>query len=262
MESSCLTIAGFDPSGGAGVQLDLRVFNSLGLRGMSVVSAITAQNDFGVQDVFSVDERVFQAQLESVLDSSHLKGIKIGLLTKELVPVLAKILEEFKSKNPYVPIVLDPILTSSSGFCFIDAYEIMTLFPIVDLVTPNSIEAGLINGQEISTIEELRDVARRLVEVHGARAALVKGGHLSKGSPDAFFSKGIAQDFVTRHQSLPYGVRGTGCFLSSAIVGHLAKGQEMHEAIWKSKQMIEAGLANTKVFDSAKRGVFTQIAKT
>lgn len=262
MENSCLTIGGSDPSGGAGIQLDLRVFDSLGLRGMSVISALTAQNDLGVHDVFFVEGRAFQAQLESVSGCSHLKGIKIGVLSQELIPILKKILEEFKSKNPHIPIVFDPILQSTSGFSFIDPFEIMTLFPLVDLVTPNSLEAGIILGNEISTLEELRDGAKRLVEVHGARAALIKGGHLFDGSPDVFYSAGVALDFVTKYQSILFGVRGTGCFLSSAILGHLAKEHEMDDAVRKSKGMIEIGLANAKVFDSAERAVFTRIEGT
>jgi len=213
MRPSALTIAGFDPSGGAGLQADLRVFASLGVVGWSATTAITIQNTQGVHGVHPVDPSILRAQLDAVFgDARDLGAVKIGMLGGAAqARVVADALRKWKPRN----IVLDPVLASSDGVPLLDDPAALDeLIPLCDLVTPN------------------------LNEPVKGRVVLLKGGHGSGDeSIDVLLVDGVAvRDF--RAPRLNASLHGTGCRLSSAIAAHLALGAPLETAIERAKELV------------------------
>jgi thiamine-phosphate diphosphorylase len=219
MRPAALTIAGFDPSGGAGVQADLRVFNAVGVAGWSVATAITIQNTAGVHGVHLIDVDTLHKQLEAVFsDARGLGAVKIGMLGGAAqVRVVADALRTWKPRN----VVLDPVLASTGGVPLLDDPSALDeLIPLCDLVTPNAHE----------------HVA--------ARTLLRKGGHAPGDPDDELYVDGrlVRTYRGTRVETLH--THGTGCALSAAIAAHLALGTPLQEAIARAKEMVTAGLRN------------------
>jgi len=217
LQTSALTIAGFDPSGGAGLQADLRVFESLGVVGWSVTTAITIQNTKGVHGVHPVDPSILREQLEAVFsDARNLGAVKIGMLGGAAqVRVVAEALRKWKPKN----VVLDPVLASSGGVPLLDDPSALDeLIPLCDLVTPNAHEPA------------------------GGRSVLLKGGHfVGATAVDSLYVDGeIVRTF--RAPRLRAEMHGTGCLLSSAIAAHLALGASLFDAIENGKALVTAAL--------------------
>jgi len=218
MRPSALTIAGFDPSGGAGLQADLRVFASLGVAGWSVTTAITIQNTRGVHAVHPVDPSILRAQLDAVFsDARDLGAVKIGMLGGAAqARVVADALRRWRPRN----VVLDPVLASSGGVPLLDDPAALDdLIPLCDLVTPN------------------------LNEPVKGRVVLLKGGHGSGDeSIDVLIVDGVAvREF--RAPRLNASLHGTGCRLSSAIAAHLALGAPLGTAIERAKELVTRELA-------------------
>ncbi|HKS21365.1 MAG TPA: thiamine phosphate synthase [Thermoanaerobaculia bacterium] len=217
MRPAALTIAGFDPSGGAGVQADLRVFHALGVTGWSAATAITIQNTQGVHGVHLIDAETLHKQLEAVFsDARTLGAVKIGMLGGAAqVRAVADALRTWKPRN----VVLDPVLASSGGVPLLDdPASLDELIPLCDLVTPN------------------------LHEPVKGRAVLVKGGHgVGEHSVDVLYVDGKAvREF--RAPRVAAELHGTGCRLSSAIAAHLALGAPLEMAIERAKELISADL--------------------
>lgn len=219
---SALTIAGSDPSGGAGIQQDLRVFQALGVAGLSAITAITVQNSQGVRSVHPVSADVLAAQIEAVMeDARHLRGIKIGMLGGEAqVFAVADILRRSRPTN----VILDPVLASSGGVRLLDsagqAAVLRELLPLCDLVTPNLQEAAELTGADpISDYAGIRKAGRHFLAL-GAHAVLIKGGHLPGAPTDYLFLPGSdkPQEFVGCRIDTE-DTHGTGCLFSSAITG-------------------------------------------
>jgi len=234
-----LTIAGSDPYGGAGIQVDAKTIHALDTYAFSVPTALTAQNSTGVKALFPVSAEALRAQLEALCEDVKIDAVKIGMLANaELVSVVAQVIRKYRLKN----IVLDTVLVSSSGKALLEkeAIEVMIreLFPRVDLITPNIPEVNtLLNCDSYSGLEaEVEKVSASLFSL-GARAVLLKGGHgpdprettdylvCGTGKMTAFSSKRI----VTTH------THGTGCVLSSSIASGLAKGSSLEESVGKAK---------------------------
>ena len=243
-----LTIAGSDPSGGAGIQADLKTMEAHGVYGMSVITALTAQNTMGVTGKYPVPADFVEAQLNSVYEDIFPEAVKIGMLPDiEVMRVVKNILLAKGQKN----IVLDPVLSSTSGTSLSaeDSKEYLKneLFPVCSLITPNVPEAEKLTGMKICSEKNVETAAKKLGERYGC-SVLIKGGHLTSNdgySKDCLYNRGNFEWFSTRRIDNP-NTHGTGCTLSSAIACNLALGYELTEAVKRAKayltKCIEKGL--------------------
>ena len=238
-----LTIAGSDSSGGAGIQADLKTMSALGVYGMSVITAVTAQNTTGVQDVMDVSTEIVEAQIRAVFDDIEVDAVKIGMLSNSsTIAVIQRLLVEYKAKN----IVLDPVMVSKSGYFLLkqEATEaIKDIVKISDIVTPNIPEAEVLAGFKIESRENMEKAAFKIKQL-GAKSVLVKGGHRSNDADDILLFhhsisnlKGIRINTKNTH--------GTGCTLSSAVASHLAKGCSIYESVILSKEYITKAIENS-----------------
>jgi len=241
-----LTVAGSDSGGGAGIQADLKTFAALGVFGMSVLTAITAQNTLGVQDVQMLDADFVGKQLDSVLSDFGADAVKTGMLgTKDIIEVVASKFKKYDAKN----IVVDPVMVSTSGHALLlpDAIETYKskLLPLATVITPNMKEAELLVGFEVATVEDMKRAARELLKF-GAKWVLIKGGDKHGEREDAATSADVLFDgrtmSVIRAPRVldTKNVHGTGCTLASAIAAILAsdKNQDVYEAVCKAKVFI------------------------
>ena len=227
-----LTIAGSDPSGGAGLQADLKTFHQFGVYGQAAVTLITVQNTLGVTQVQLLDEALVLAQVDAVLSDIRPHAIKTGALgSSSLIQALAQ-----QARTWNIPLVIDPVLFSKNG-TRLSAASPQPLFPFAALVTPNLAEAAELSGRPIHTIQDMRDAARALAD-QGARSVLVKGGHL-KGelSVDLLFHEGTFTEFPAARVHTPH-THGTGCTYSAAITALLACGMDLLCATARAKAYI------------------------
>jgi len=247
-----LTIAGSDSGGGAGVQADLKVITALGGYGMSVITAITAQNTLGVTAIQDIDLAVIEAQIDAVLNDIGADSVKIGMLASpEIVQVVAASLR----KHGITRIILDPVLRATSGASLggDDTAQAMMkeLFPIASLVTPNLEEASLLLGRDITQVADFQSAAEELLAL-GPQAVLIKGGHLDSTHnqlTDYLMWRSIEDDLeiiqVKEFKHLRVNTEnthGTGCSLSAAIATYLADGHDLPHAVGKAITFVEAGL--------------------
>ncbi|QWD15244.1 bifunctional hydroxymethylpyrimidine kinase/phosphomethylpyrimidine kinase [Polynucleobacter paneuropaeus] len=247
-----LTIAGSDSGGGAGVQADLKVITALGGYGMSVITAITAQNTLGVTAIQDVDLAVIEAQIDAVLNDIGADSIKIGMLASpEIVQVVANSLR----KHDITRIILDPVLRATSGASLggDDTAQAMMkeLFPMASLVTPNLEEASLLLGRDISHVDDFKSAAEKLLAL-GPQAVLIKGGHLDSAHTqltDYLMWRSIEDDLEIiqvkefKHPRVnTENTHGTGCSLSAAIATYFADGHDLPHAVGKAIAYVEAGL--------------------
>lgn len=239
-----LTIAGSDSSGGAGIQADLKTFSAHGVFGMSVITAVTAQNTQGVFAVQDIDPEVILKQIEAVYDDIQVDGVKIGMVSQiPTIEVIAEQLKRYSAKN----IVVDPVMVSKSGYHLLnpDAEKILIekLLPLADLVTPNLPEAEVITQRSIRTLEEMEEAAQMIVEM-GAKNVLLKGGHLEDSSTDILFD-GKEFTYFSASRIQTKNTHGTGCTLSSAIASNLARGLEMVQAVKEAKAYITTAIQHS-----------------
>lgn len=238
-----LTIAGSDSSGGAGIQADLKTFEALGCYGMSVVTAITAQNSCGVFGVEPVSAKMVAQQLRAVLEDMGVDAIKISMLVNTSI---LNTVRDILKRYPRLPMVLDPILRSSSGYCLLDveAQEpLKGLFSLVKLLTPNLSEASELLQRPIFTELDMEAAGHDLLKL-GPEAVLVKGGHLqtSPGS-DCLVLKDSSPIWFRGENVDTKNTHGTGCTYASAIAAYLAKGKPVEEAIRSAKEYIQQAIA-------------------
>jgi len=228
--SCALTIAGSDSGGGAGIQADLKTFAAHGVHGLSVIAALTAQHTRGVTAVHLPPPEFLRAQLDAVFDDFSIAAVKIGMLANaEIIHSVADALED----HPPPKIVLDPVMVATSGAKLLEDSALAALrerlLPLADLLTPNLPEAELLLGHPITTSAEM-DAALPALRALGARAVLLKGGHLDEGGEviDRFEDGQISTRFT--HPRRDVDGHGTGCTLSSAIAAQLCRGLSMLEA--------------------------------
>lgn len=244
-----LTIAGSDPSGGAGIQADLRLFQARSLAGVSALSALTAQNTRGVLQMLPVDPKLLAAQIDAVLTDIPVHAVKIGMLGgAEQVAVVAKALRRFRPPH----IVLDPILAATDGTALLSMEGrralVQELVPLADVVTPNAMEAGFFAGVRVTGYDAAAAAARWLL-ARGAGAVLVKGGHLPGETNDLLFrreSPDAPRVFAGPRIATGH-THGTGCLLSAAIAAGLAIGQTLEEAVSEARQTVRIGLESAVV---------------
>jgi len=238
-----LTVAGSDSSGGAGIQADLKTFSALGVYGASAITALTAQNTMGVDDLMVVPPEFVLAQMHAVARDLDVGAIKIGMLaTDETVDAVATGLDAF----PDVPVVLDPVMVASSGDPLIDETAIgllrERLVPRATVVTPNLDEAAVLLGEPPESREQmLEGRAQRLLAL-GADVVLLTGGEsMAETALDIFAdANGIQRIEAPRHAT--GNTHGTGCTLSSAIAAELAKGESVEKAIKLAKMYVTAAI--------------------
>lgn len=244
MIHTALSAAGSDPSGGAGIQADLKTFASLNVYGMSVITALTAQNTLGVRDVFAVPAEFVGLQMDAVLTDIPPQAVKTGMLgTAAVVDILAQKIRKHGIRN----LVVDPVLVSSSGTHLMEhAGEEMlkrSLLPLAMLLTPNLAEASVLTAIDVRDLSTMEEAARRLHRM-GAQNVLVKGGHLEGDSIDVFYD-GSTMERLSSKRIMTSDLHGTGCVLSAAITAHLARGLGLREAIVRGKEFVTEAIRNS-----------------
>lgn len=244
MIKNVLTIAGSDPSGGAGIQADLKAFAANGVYGMAALTALTAQNTQGVTGVELVSPDFVKAQIEAVFSDIRVDAVKIGMIaTAQIAVAVADALSAY----PATPIVLDPVMVAKGGAPLLqeDAMDALRvrLVPLATVLTPNLPEAArLLQKPEAKDREEMAVQARALAAL-GPKITLVKGGHLqSKESPDVLWD-GTALHWFEGTRTATKNTHGTGCTLSSTLAAQVAKGLEPRAAVAEAKRYVAGAIS-------------------
>jgi hydroxymethylpyrimidine/phosphomethylpyrimidine kinase len=238
-----LTIAGSDSGGGAGIQADLKTFHRFGVFGTSVLTAVTAQNTLGVVGWEAVPTDLISAQLDAVVSDLRPAAVKSGMLAD--LAVVSAVASGIRLHG-LTPYVLDPVMVATSGDPLLERDAISAireeLIPLAALVTPNLVEASILTGHAVRTVDDMERAARALVDNAGARAALVKGGHLSGNEVvDVLFDGAL---HVVRHPRIETtSTHGTGCTLSSAITARLALGDSLSDAVATAVDYVHRAIA-------------------
>ena len=236
-----LTIAGSDSSGCAGIQADLKTFAAFQIHGLSAITAVTAQNMHEVRAIHRVPVRHVEQQLRAVFEEFPIGAVKIGMLgSAATITAIASFLRE----HCRVPIVLDPVLVSSSGRRLLPAKALAVLreelIPLADLLTPNVPEAAALVDRRLTTADDLREAAHDLLGF-GAKSILLKGGHHA-GDPVCDYLVDASGTRTFRHARMPIAARGTGCVLSAAITAGLAFGRSRAAAVRAAEQYLQIAL--------------------
>lgn len=244
-----LTIAGSDSSGGAGVQADLKTFSAIGTYGMSVITAITAQNTQGVFLVEDLSNEIIKKQIEVVFEDIPPKAVKIGMVSSP--EIIKEITDTLKKYNPEY-LVVDPVMISKSGYSLLKPEAkknlIEYLIPMAYILTPNVPEAEEITGLHIENIEDMKEVGKKILEL-GPKYVLMKGGHLEGDAVDVLIGENTFEVFKQERLDRK-NTHGTGCTISSAITAHLALGYSIEKAVELSKIYITEAIRNS--FDIGK----------
>lgn len=238
---TCLTIAGSDSSGGAGIQADLKTMTVNGVYAMSVITALTAQNTQGVTGILDVSPEFITEQMDAVFNDIYPAAIKIGMVSSpEIVEAIAASLEKYQAKN----IVLDPVMVATSGAKLLkeEAMDslINRLIPLADVITPNIPEGEILAGMEITNEDQMIKAAEKIGKKYDC-AVLLKGGHRVNDANDLLYRNGEFKWFRSERIDNP-NTHGTGCTLSSAIGANLAKGYDIDQAIEKAKDYLTGAL--------------------
>jgi hydroxymethylpyrimidine/phosphomethylpyrimidine kinase len=242
--NTALTIAGSDSGGGAGIQADLKTFSACGCYGMSVITAITAQNTQGVSDIYPVQISTIEKQLDAVLQDIGADAVKIGMLhSSEVIKLVASKIKEYKIKN----LVIDPVMVATSGDKLLQDEAIAALktelLPLADVITPNIPEASILLGRNIRSQSDLPLAAREMSFSKNV-SVLLKAGHLTENELiDVLYN--ADKDEIIRLASPrinTLNTHGTGCTLSSAIAAFLSKGNDLQTAVENGKNYIEKAI--------------------
>ena len=237
-----LTIAGSDCSGGAGIQADLKTMTAFGMYGMSVITALTAQNTTGVSGIADVESDFVAQQIDAVFADIRPDAVKIGMVSNSsLISTISEKLKEYGAQN----IVVDPVMVSTSGSRLLkdDAADalIEMLIPLAEMITPNIPEAEVLSGIRITDREGMKEAARIITRSTGTNT-LIKGGHFHKGADDLLVRRdGTEKWFLAARIDNP-NTHGTGCTLSSAIACGLAEGLTAEESVRAAKNYINDAL--------------------
>ena len=239
-----LTIAGSDSGGGAGIQADLKTFSALGCFGMSAITALTAQNTCGVRAIHGVPPGMLTDQINAVVEDIGVDAVKIGMLhSPEIVLSVASAID--RHALPHV--VLDPVMVATSGAVLIDSPAIAALvhqlFGRAVVITPNLDEASLLVGRTLTNEQDMQVAAHELL-AKGARAVLLKGGHLAGDVvSDLLQVAGAAPYWIRGPRIVTANTHGTGCTLSSAVAANLALGYSLVDAVEAARAFVRSALA-------------------
>lgn len=238
-----LSIAGSDSGGGAGIQADLKTFHAYGVFGTSAITAVTVQNTVGVREYLALPPGLVAAQIRAVVEDLQPGACKTGMLSG--VPVIGAIADVL-AELPGMAYVLDPVMVATSGDRLLDAGAeraiLERLLPLAAVVTPNLDEAALLTGGVVATVEQMEHAARTLV-AGGARAALVKGGHLSGTEVVDLLYDGLDVHTYRRERIATRSTHGTGCTLSAAITAGLARGADLQAAVESGLDYVHRAIA-------------------
>lgn len=236
-----MTIAGSDSGAGAGIQADLKTFASLGVYGTSAITAITAQNTVGVKSVQELPAQMVRDQIEAIFNDFEVEAAKTGMLANsEIIGAVAETVKKFKLKN----LVVDPVMVAKSGDHLLKP-EAMNdlknkLLPLALVVTPNLIEAEVLTDMKISSVEEMKKAAIKILNL-GPKAVVVKGGHL-EGKPIDVFYDGENFQELTAQRIMTTNNHGAGCTFSAAICGFLTLRLDLYSAVVSAKEYITQAL--------------------
>ena len=243
-----LTIAGSDSGGGAGIQADLKTFSALGVFGASALTAVTAQNTVGVTAVHEIPTEVISAQIDAVLSDIGADAIKTGMLSSSaIIECVAECLERRSESTGVRNLVVDPVMVAKSGDSLLQQDAVATLkarlLPLAAVVTPNIPEAETLTGMTIETGEGMRRAAELFLQM-GAKAVVVKGGHLEGPATDLYHDGREFQEFAApRIETV--NTHGTGCTFASAIAAGLAKGMSGRDAVAAAKEYVTEGIRHS-----------------
>jgi hydroxymethylpyrimidine/phosphomethylpyrimidine kinase len=238
-----LTIAGSDSGGGAGIQADLKTFQELEVFGMSVLTAVTAQNTLGVQAVYPMTAEAVIKQIESIGEDMGTDALKTGMLfNAEIIKVVSEMIDYYNWKN----VVVDPVMIAKGGASLLQMEAITALreylLPHAMVITPNIPEAEVLTGLKIRTVEDKQEAAKRLYDL-GVKNVVLKGGH-EENQNDSIDLLYDGKDFTTftSRRVLTKNTHGTGCTFSAVITAELAKGVRVYDAVTKAKHFIQAAI--------------------
>lgn len=248
MQYKTLSIAGFDGSGGAGIQADLKTFSALGCYGMSVLTALPVQNTCGVKSCYDLPLQAIEEQLQAIFEDIRPDSIKIGMLfNSEIIELVANFLE----KNAQgIPLVVDPVTVAKSGDPLLlpDAIETLKtkIMPLATIITPNLPEAYTFTGINAAKEEQMQSVGEKLLEL-GPQYVLLKGGHLTDSSSnDLLLGKNGDIQWLNSPRIISKNTHGTGCTLSAAITACLAQNIEIHRACEIAKNYLFNAIKEAK----------------
>jgi hydroxymethylpyrimidine/phosphomethylpyrimidine kinase len=249
MRYKCLSIAGFDGSGGAGLQADLKTFSATGTYGMTVLTVIPVQNTCGVRSCYEIPLSCIKEQLETIFDDIRPDAIKIGaLFSAEIIELVASFLTQH-ARN--IPIILDPVMVAKSGDILLKATAIdvlkTQLIPLVDLITPNIPEAEIL----ISQGHKKKALAHKLLDL-GCKAVLLKGGHEHSATSDDLFISRDHEEILSAPRIDSKNTHGTGCTLSAAIASFVAQDVPLLDACKKAKAYLFEAMRHSKEINIGK----------
>lgn len=238
---TALTIAGSDSGGGAGIQADLRTFQRFGVFGTSAITAVTAQNTLGVRAVQALDADLVAAQIDAVAEDFAISATKIGMLANaKIVRAVAEALD----RHRLATVVLDPVMIAKGGDALLSADAVAALrdelLARATILTPNLTEAESLTGRSITTVAEMRDAAADLLRA-GARAVVIKGGHLEGPAIDLFVDARSSEEMSAPRLATAH-THGTGCTFASAIAARLALGDDLLPAVRAAKAYVHRAI--------------------
>ncbi|MFB7370062.1 bifunctional hydroxymethylpyrimidine kinase/phosphomethylpyrimidine kinase [Streptomyces sp. NPDC056222] len=237
-----LTVAGSDSGGGAGIQADLKTMLALGVHGMSVITAVTAQNSLGVQGAWELPEEAVRAQYRAVVDDIGVQAVKTGMLSSA---ALVETVAELLAGTQDVPVVVDPVGVSKHGDPLLAASALDSvrtkLLPVATVATPNLDEVAQLTGVVVEREADLRQAAAAILS-YGPRWALIKGGHLEGDAVD-LLTDGTEEHWLRAPRHDNRHTHGTGCTLASAVASGLAKGLTVPEAVREAKTYVTGAIA-------------------
>lgn len=238
-----LTIAGSDSGGGAGIQADLKTMLALRVHGMSVITAVTAQNSIGVHGVWQLPTEAIATQFTAVVEDIGVEAVKVGMLgTRDAVAEVARLLATL---DPSIPVVVDPVAVSKHGNALLadDALDALRteLLPRATIITPNLDEARALTGLPVADLDGMREAAANLLDL-GPGWVLVKGGHLGSDWCTDLLTNGPDEVTLTAERDVNHHTHGTGCTLASAIASYLALGRTMPEAVRAAKLYVTGAI--------------------
>lgn len=241
---TALTIAGTDPTGGAGVQADLKTFQEREVFGMSVITSVLAQNTTGVKMVEHMSLELIESQLQAVITDIPPSAVKTGMIaTPEMMELLTKYVKDLK-----VPYICDPVMIAKSGDPLMDEHSRKslqkTLIPHATIVTPNIHEAEDLTGLTIKSISDMEKAAKMIVHEFGAKSVVIKGGFLLEHSTDVLYANNQVTHLHADRTETKH-LHGTGCTFSAAIAAELAKGSSLESAVSIGKAYISDAIHHT-----------------
>ncbi len=242
-----MTVAGFDPSGGAGIQADIKTISALGCFATSALTALPVQNTCGVQYIHPIPVDVVAGQMRAIIDDIPPDAVKIGMVhSTELVDTIVGVFGEYGSAGWKDRVVFDPVMVATSGHRLIEEETIRAvvdkLFPLAALITPNMDEAAVLAGMTVETLGDMYAAGEKILAL-GCRSLLLKGGHLKTARLTSLFFDGAGG--VTEYHSeriATCNTHGSGCTLSSAIASYLARGESLPDAVRLAQEYVSAAI--------------------